>query len=172
MFMSAKSRLLGIALFIVAGILIVIGRKILFLLSKSSQNSLIDEVKINPKAAVQYAEGLDMTYGKLENISAAGFEFIKTTIDKNPAIGSYKILYWTKVNPNSLLIFTVLSFSDFDVNLVGQGDDIRKKVYHNFVLQFVQESSAVIIYSDLYNDTTSKFQKQEFLKALLELKTT
>jgi hypothetical protein len=158
-------------LLIVAGVGFVAVRVIKSMASKASQNSMIKKVKQDPSKAESLIDSLDITYGKLEEINRESFELIKRKVSSSAFIGSYRIAHSVPVNEYQFIIFTELSFSDFDVTVTGKGADVTKTSHHNFLLDYDKEKSQMILFSNLYSDSTDKFQKQDFLKSLLKTET-
>ncbi len=58
-------------------------------------------------------------------------------------------------------------FIDYDVTFTGQNDDVKKKTYHDFLILFDDQSNLFEIKSNIYYDSNEKFQKEEFIQALL-----
>lgn len=81
--------------------------------------------------------------------------------------GKYKILYALAVNELEFLVFTELTFIDFDVTVTGHSSDVKKTAYHNFVIRHNPQGESIEVWSEFYNNSTEKFQREEFLPALL-----
>jgi hypothetical protein len=150
-----------------AAVIIFIGRFITRTLNKVSQSGSINKIKKNPVLAVKYADDLDFYYGKRE-CDLATFDLIRNKIHSATAIGKYRILYAIDADTSRILVFTELTFEDLNFNAKGQVGDSQEKVYHDFVVAFNSEKLELMVYSSTFGTTTDKFQKQEFLKSILE----
>jgi hypothetical protein len=158
-------------LFLLGGIAFVLIRGTLFLISKLSQGNLISQIKKNPKKATAYVEHLDIPYGKRDNVSTAAYKLLTAKMQNIKAAGKYKILYALEVNEREFLVFTELTFIDFDVTVTGHSSDVKKTTFHNFVIRHSPEAASIQVLSELYNSSTEKFQREEFLPALLSAET-
>lgn len=162
-----KGKIIIAVLMLVGGTIIVISRFVNSAAGKQSQNNLINRIKRKPSEAESYAEKLDIVMDKRENINRQAFELIKSKIQASPFIGSYKILHTTFVG-ESLLFFTELIYTDFDVTFTGHADDVKKKAHHNFLMKHIPSSNELELSSDMFLDAVNKSQKQDFIKALFE----
>lgn len=162
-----KGKLLLALLMLIGGTIFVIVRVISSVAKKQSQNLLINKIKRKQQEAHRYAEQLDIVMDKRININRQAFELIKSRIQFSPMIGNYKILHITSIG-ESLLFFTELMFTDFDVTFTGHADDVRKKAHHNFLLRHNPQLLELELCSDLYSDSTEKMQKQDFIEALFK----
>ena len=136
---------------------------------KQSQNLLINKIKSKPQEADRYAEQLDIVMDKRTNINRQAFELIKSKVQSSPMIGNYKILYTTPIG-ESLLFFTELMFTDFDVTFTGHADDVKKKAHHNFLLRHNPQLLELELSSDLYSDSTEKCKSRILSNHCLKLK--
>lgn len=159
-------KLLTAATFVIGGVLFVAFRTGLFVVSKISNQKTINDIIKNPLKAEQYSLSLDMPYNKIHNLTADGFNLVLKYMRSLNTLGNYKIMYTHLLDNNCILIFTELTFVDYDIGITGQSDDIRKKAYHNFVIRYHIEQKELIVYSNLYSNTIEKFQKEEFLNDL------
>ena len=66
------------------------------------------------------------------------FDVLKERIGSLAFLGPYKILRAVKVTPDCILVFSDLSFTDFQVNIGGKADDVQEKAFHNFSLRYDQ----------------------------------
>jgi hypothetical protein len=154
-------------LLLLGGLLFVVARGVIYLLNKYSQNNLISKIKKNPAKASEYIPNLDIPIHKMGNSNIQSFDLIRSKIGSSPKIGSYSILHSMPVNDTQFLVFTQLSFTDFDVNITGRSGDVNKKAFHDFLFQFDSHKEELIMYSTLYTNATEKFQKEEFHKSLM-----
>ena len=83
-------------------------------------------------------------------------------------LGNFKIMYATLVGQHRLILFTELMFTDFDVNLTGHSDDVKKKAFHDFLISFDEKSRVIEVKSNIYYVSIEKFQKEEFIHTLLK----
>lgn len=162
--MGVPSKLIWLILFAVGGTSFVIYRKIMSVVDKSSISGLINSLRKNSAKVKDIVEALDIPYGKRENFSREDFDKLKSAVHTATKIDDYTILYQTDVDALQCLLITEIAFSDFDIGVTGESTDVKKKAYHSFVLRFEPESKILSVWSDLYNDTTSKFQKETFSK--------
>ena len=154
-------------LLIIAGLIVVAGRAVIKFINKASQRGTINKIKKNPSLAEEYASGLDIPYNK-QSITKEEFADLVKRLVSSVYIGEYKILYAVPAGGTSVLVFTELSFMDYDTNINGKAGEVQKSAFHDFHLQFDGVKSEVNIHSALHETATDKFQKQEFLKNLLE----
>src|SRR5690242_4612368 len=112
-------------LFIIGGVVFVVVRSAIYLISKSSQKMLMNKIKKDPSKALEYATDLNIPYAKRENCNAQSFELIKNKMGSSSKIGAYQILHVQPVDDNQFLVFTELSFTDFDVNVTGRSSDVK-----------------------------------------------
>ncbi|SKC49648.1 hypothetical protein [Ohtaekwangia koreensis] len=159
-------KLLTVATVVIGGVLFVVFRTGLFVVSKISNQKTINDIIKNPLKAEEYSLSLDMPYNKTPNLTADGFNLVLNYIRSLTTLGNYRIIHTCLLDNNRILIFTELAFIDYDIGITGQPDDIRKKAYHNFLIRYHIEQKELMVYSDLYSNTIEKFQKEEFLKNL------
>jgi CII-binding regulator of phage lambda lysogenization HflD len=164
--MGIPSKLIWLALLAIAGTSYVIYRKIIAAVDKSSVDSLINTLKKNSAKAKDVAETLDIPYGKRENFSNQDFDKLQSALQATSKIGDYTILYQTHIDVSEYLLITEITYADFDIGVTGNPTDVKKSAYHFFVLRFESNNNALSVLSDLYSDTTSKFQKEAFTKGL------
>jgi len=145
-------------------------RKTLHGASRTSQHFAIGRMKKNPERAVTHADALDMPFTKKKGIGSEAFNRVCSQLQSVPSIGKYKILHTQQIEPSRLLVLTELSFDDYVVDLRGNTYDTKKKALHDFVFRHDPAVNEMDVYSDLANNATEKFQKQEFVQALFESK--
>ncbi|MFN8336305.1 MAG: hypothetical protein U0U09_14335 [Cyclobacteriaceae bacterium] len=149
------------------GTAIVIKRKISSAARSQSQAFLINKIKRDPSAGQAYAGKLDIPMYKKENVSQAAFDLIKEKIQSSATIGDYKILYTAPVS-DQLLIFTEITFTDFDVTMIGDAGDVKKKGHYNFLMRHHAELNELELYSTMYADLNEKLHMQGFIDALMK----
>jgi hypothetical protein len=167
--MAIPSKLIWLVLFAIGGTSYVIYRKIISAVDKSSVGSLINALQKNPEKAKDFANALDIPYGKRENFSSTDFTNLQTTLQSITKIGDYTILHQVAADPDRYLLITEIAFSDFDIGMRGEATDVKRIAYHSFAIHFEREAGTLSVWSDLYNDTTSKFQKEAFCKGITAL---
>jgi hypothetical protein len=165
--MKFTGKLILYALIAAAGTSYVIYRKIKSALDKSSVYELINALKKGSANAKEVAESLDIPYGMRENFSSEDFGKLKAAFKSASKIGDYSILYHSEVDTWHYLLITEILFSDFDIGVTGQSTDVNKRAYHSFVLRFEPDKKALSVWSELYVDTTSKFQKETFSRGII-----
>jgi len=149
-----------------AGVVFVVYRKVASAADKSYVTKTIKALRNNRAKAKEFVETLDIPYGKRENFSQEDFSKLKSALPTAAKIGEFIILYQTEVDVQQYLLITELEFSDFDITVSGDAEDIMKKAYHGFVLRFEPDNQALSVWSDIFNDTNAKFQKQAFTKGI------
>ena len=160
--MGIPSKLIWVAALAAAGTVYVIFRKITAALDKSSIIKTIAGLRNNIEKAKEVAEALDIPYGKRENFSREDFSKLKSALQAAGKIGDFTLLYQTDVDDLRYLIIAEIQFSDFDITTSGKAEDVSKNAYHSFVLQFESDNQALSVWSDVFSDSNSKFQKQAF----------
>lgn len=157
-----------IALFmIIGGVGFVVMRLITGTLTKQSTKSAINAIKKNPAKAKEIAAALDIPYLQRNSYSREQFEKIKGNLQPSTLKGDYRILHAAPFDEDHLLVFTALSFVDFDINMSGKASDTKKVAYHNFVVKFDREDGLQVL-STIYSDATEKFQKEGFIAAIFQ----
>lgn len=164
--MGIPSKLIWLALLAIAGTSYVVYRKIMSAVDKSSVGSLINVLKKDGTKAKGVAEALDIPYGKREKFSPIDFDNLVSTLQTVTKIGDYAILYQTSADVHGHLLITEIAYSDFDIGVTGEATDVKKIAYHSFVIRFEPDTNTLSVWSDLYSDTTSKFQKEAFSKGI------
>ena len=81
-------------------------------------------------------------------------------------MGNFVIVYTQLINENQFVVFTELSYVDYDNTVLDEMGNVKKKAFHNFLFNYDKNLSELSILSDLFSDTTSKFQKEEFIQKL------
>jgi hypothetical protein len=155
-------------LMLVGGIVFVTARLVVSAVNKRTMYASIRSLRRDPSLARDFGESLDIPYSTRKNFKSLHFDKLKQYVGSVPSVGNYLILHTTSYDLSNLLVFTELSFVDFDVNIIGKASDIRKKVYHNFLLKHERENDTLIVLSTIYSDATEKFQKEEFITAVFE----
>ena len=149
-------------LMVIGGVGFVVMRLITTALSKRSTQNAIDAIRKNPSKAKEIAAGLDIPYLQRNSYSRDQYENLKANLLSSTNKGDYKILHVAPYGEDHLLIFTLLSFIDFDINMSGKATDTKKTAYHNFVVKFDREEGLQVL-SEIYSDATEKFQKEGFI---------
>jgi hypothetical protein len=165
---KAQDKLIFLAVLAVGGICFVVVRNIVSAVDKKSMYKLVRSLRSNPNLAKEVADSLDVPYSEKSNLDASAFEHMKTYVQSISMAGNYTILFSTPVDASTLLVLTELGYTDFDVNVVGNVSDTRKKSYHRIVLEHDKVESKLTVRSTLYSDATDKFQKEEFIQALFK----
>ena len=159
-------KLIGLVMAIIGGIGFVIARKVLTRIDKASSHAVINSIKKEPSKANVFAASLDIPYSKKENFQEDHFLKLIDYMRSITIVGKYRVLYVAAYERDHLLVFTEISFVDFDINITGNPSDTRKKAYHNFVVKLDREKNRLVVLSNVYSDTTEKFQKEAFLDAV------
>ena len=154
-------------IFLSAAVAIFVGRFIIRTINKVSQGGSINKIKKNPGLAAGYANGLDVPYSKRE-CDPATFDLIRKKIRSAITIGKYRILYVVDADTSRILVFTELPFEGLNFTPRGQVGNTQEKAFHDFVVAFNPEKLELQVYSSMFDTVTDKFQKQEFLKSILE----
>ena len=152
-------------LMILGGIGFVVTRLISGALSKHSTQAAINAIKKNPAKAKAIAESLDIPYVNKKGFSRDQFDKLKADLLSSAHKGDYRILHVAPYSENHFLVFTMLSFVDFDINISGKAADTKKIAYHNFVVRLDPEEGLQVL-STIYSDVTEKFQKEGFITAI------
>ncbi|MBT1712017.1 hypothetical protein KK062_27490 [Fulvivirgaceae bacterium PWU5] len=169
--MGIPSKLIWLALLAVAGTSYVIYRKIIAAVDKSSVGNLINALKKNSAKAKDVAGTLDIPYGKRESFSNQDFEKLQSALQATSKIGDYTILHQTNVDASEYLLITEIAYADFDIGVTGNPTDVKKSAYHFFALRSEPSNNTLSVWSNLYSDTTSKFQKEAFSKVITIMQT-
>ncbi|MBS1505805.1 MAG: hypothetical protein JSS79_04075 [Bacteroidetes bacterium] len=138
-------------------------------MKKISQNNIISKIKRDPDQALGYIHNLDMPYKRIENCEPKLFDLLKETISKVRTVDNYLILHCVSVSPDKFLVFTEITYTDFDVNAFGKATDQKNKNYHDFLFEYQPEKKDLYIYSNMYGNSTDKFQKESFIKSVLRV---
>jgi hypothetical protein len=154
-------------LMVLGGIGFVVTRLISGALSKRSTQAAIDAIKKNPSKAQEIAASLDIPYLNKKDFSKDQYEKLKANIRSSSYKRDYRILHAAPYGEDHLLVFTMLSFVDFDINMSGTAADTKKVAYHNFVVKLDPEEGLQVL-STIYSDVTEKFQKEGFITAIFE----
>ncbi|MGC3945950.1 MAG: hypothetical protein QM762_15755 [Chryseolinea sp.] len=165
--MGISSKLFWAVLLAVGGTCYVIVRKITSAVSRVSTSGLISALKRDPEKAKEVVDGLDIPYARRENFSRGDFEILRSVLQTASTIGDFSILHSADVDTFQQLLITEIKYTDFDVDVTGKPTDIQKKAYHYFVLKFDADSQSLNVWSHLYEDSTSKFQKEAFAKRIV-----
>ena len=154
-------------LMVIGGVGFVLTRLISTVLSKRSTQAAIDAIRKNPSKANDIAASLDIPYLQRKDFSREQYENLKANLQPSTYRGDYRILHVAPYGEDHLLIFTMLSFVDFDISMSGKATDTKKVAYHNFVVKFDHEEGLQVL-SAIYSDVTEKFQKEGFIAAIFD----
>ena len=165
--MGISSKVFTAIALALAGTCYVIFRKITSAVEKASTGGLINTLKKDSAKAKEVAEELDIPYGKRENFSVGDFKILRSVLKSAATIDSFTILHETEVDAHRHLLITEITYTDFDVDVTGKPTDVTKEAYHLFVIRHEPEENVVSVWSHLYIDTTSKFQKEAFAKRVV-----
>jgi len=160
-------KLIWLAALAIAGTLFVIFRRIHFQIERQSYKNIIQTIQKDTATARAYRDTLDIPYGAV-SCAADQVETWMTRIRSLRAAGAYQIEYVYALTPGQILVFTTLSFIDFDIGISGSAADTAKTAHHNFLLTTDSGSGNIKIFSALYTNTTEKFQKEAFAAALTQ----
>jgi hypothetical protein len=149
----------------IGGLLFVLFRWIHFQINRRMHENIIQTIQKNAAMAKVYSDTLDLPYGSVK-YDSGHFHQVMTRIRNTQSIGPYQIAYIHPLNQDEILIFTTLSFVDFDIGITGSPEDTAKKAHHNFLVTNEPELSQAKVFSTLYTNTTEKFQKEAFTTAL------
>ena len=163
-----SGKLILLTLSCIGGTIFVISRIIMAALNKRSAHGMINSLKKNPALARDVAASLDLTYSRKENFAADHFDKLGPYLQSIPAAANYRLLYVLPYDRDHILVFTELSFADFDIGLSGKSSDVAKKAYHNFLLTLDRTQNRLTIYSSIHIDVTEKFQKEGFSDAIFK----
>jgi hypothetical protein len=152
----------------VCGIVIVVVRKIITTINKKSAQSTIDALQKSQSFANDLIASLDIPYARKENFPILYFDKLKSHLTQIKLAGNFSILHVANLHTNEILVITELNYSDFDVSYLGKSTDVTKKAYHQFVLRHDHSNNILIVLSNIYHDTNSKFQKEEFIDAIFK----
>ena len=162
-----NGKLLLPALLVVGGVIFVVKRLIVSSVEKSAALQLIKRIKREPSYACTIADDLDIPYGVKEDFRAEYFARLKEFIAARTIVGNYQIIHTAEVSSSALLVFTLISFDDFDVGITGKGTDVKMNSYLTFLIRYDRDAQHLTVYSDAYNTSTEKFQRGGFLNAML-----
>jgi hypothetical protein len=160
--------MIKIGILAVVFVALVIVRFVIRKVNKLNQGGAINKIKKRPALAAGYADGLDFPYNRKE-CDAATFELIRTKIKTCSSIGKYKVLYATDADANRMLVFTELAFNDLLFSYKGESANVEEKAFHDFALVFSPGKNELQVYSSAFGNTDNKFQKQEFLQAVMQM---
>ena len=155
------------ALLVIGGVIFVVKRLVVSSVEKNATLRLIKKLKISPAYARSIADDLDTPYAGREGFPLAYYQKLKEYVAAPAMLGNYQILYTTDVSSSEFLVFTLISFDDFDVGITGKGTDVRKNSYLTFLIRHNPDEERMTIYSDTYNTSMEKFQRTGFLNAIL-----
>ena len=156
-------------LLLLGGLIVVIIRIIISRLNSSSHKTSVQRFQNNPKLAVEFSDTLDIPYGVKTGYSFAAFKSLVEKLTAQSQEGSFKIAFTRLLSQNKFLVMTEIEFEDFDTNVLGKGSDVKKEHYHNFLISFHPETNELSVNSELYSNSTEKFQKHEFGKRVMSL---
>lgn len=158
-------KLIVTVLMILGGVGFVVTRLISGALSRQSTKAAINAIKKNPSKAEAIAASLDIPYVNKKDFSKDQFEKLKANLLSSANKGDYKILHVAPYSEDHLLVFTLILFVDYDINISGKASDTQKVAYHNFVVRLDPEEGLQVL-STIYSDATEKFQKEGFVAAI------
>jgi hypothetical protein len=145
----------------------MISRFVISVIGRTSMTRAIRSIQRYPLLAHKYSEDLDMPYGKKENFGYNHFTTLQDYLKNIKQLGDYQLLYSIAYDADHILVFVKLSYDDFGVGFTGSGTDVKKQVIYNFLLKYSDSEKALLIQSDIYSNSTEKFQKEAFMNALL-----
>ncbi|HEY3403909.1 MAG TPA: hypothetical protein VGK59_11010 [Ohtaekwangia sp.] len=159
-------KLVPVILMAIGGTLFVLVRTVTAWLEKRSGLGNIEKIKKDPATAARVSETHDMVYGQRKNFKASHYTDLKNYILSTGAIGDYVIVYCHEVNAQDFLVFTSLSYQDFDVSLTGKSEDVQKTILIAFTLRYSVDEEILRVFSDIHSNTDQKFQKEGLIRAL------
>jgi hypothetical protein len=157
------------AVFLIIGIISAIVRSTSAGIDKFSQKYIIDKIKNNTSEVLKYISNLDLPYDKKTNLTAQDFGIIRDKVKSSFLIGNYVVVYTHIISDHEFVVFTELSYVDYDGGTTSNTGDVNKKAFHNFLFRHDPNQNELSILSDLFSGTTAKFQKQEFIQSLFNV---
>src|SRR5271154_2558436 len=97
-------------LLLVAGLIITITRFIVTRINSASHKNSIRRFQRSPKLAEEFAESLEIPYGKKEDCDSAFFRSMVEKIYPLKTLGNFQINYQQLISENRLLVMTRLEF--------------------------------------------------------------
>jgi len=164
--MNLTSKLVFLILLAIGGTLIVVVRTLTSWLEKKSGMDAIDKIKKNPSMAAVFSASHDMVYGQRINFKPAYFDELKNYVLSTTSIGDYVVMYGHVINSDEIILFTNLTYQDFDVTLTGRSDDVDKTILTAFTLRYIRAEKVLNVFSDIHSNTNQKFQKEGLIRAL------
>lgn len=161
-------KLLLPALLVVGGLIFMMKRLIVSSVEKTVALRWIMRIKRDPSCARALADTLDMPYKGKDGFSARYFEELTGYVAGREKIANYQVVYTMRISPSEFLVFTLISFDDFDVGITGTGTDVKKQSYVTFLLSHDPDALCLTIYSDTYTTSSEKFHRDGFLAAVLK----
>jgi hypothetical protein len=165
---NPRIKLISIGLLVFGGICFVVIRKIVSVAEKGSMHKLIISLKSRPALGKELSASLDIPYAEKINFNSDAFNRLSSYLKTISTAGGYTILFSMSIDSGTLLVLTEFTYIDYDINIVGSASNTRKKAYHSFVLTHNKTEDKMFVLSNLYSDTTNRFQKEEFLRAVFE----
>jgi hypothetical protein len=135
---------------------------------KTSAREVIKAIRKDPSTARNFSKSLDVPYSRKEGFSPKQFDELKVFMKSAKSVGQYRIVYLSSYDINHQIAFTELIYVDLHIDKDGNEYEKRRKAYHNFLLTFDRENSVLSIWSDVFTDIQSKFQKQDFMNEVLK----
>ena len=163
---SIYGKLIKYGIFVVIGTSYLVYRLIRSAADKRSVHGLINAIQKHTASPSKVADALDIPYGKSADFLTEDFEKLKSVLKATTIINDYTILYQAPVDRWRYLLFTEIRFSDYDIGVTGNATDVKKIAYHSFVLRFDPANNTLSVFSDLYDTTTSRFQKEAFSRGI------
>jgi len=168
LFNDVLGKVLLMIVLAMCGVVIVITREIIAVINKKSAQSTIDALQKSQSFTYDLMASLDIPYAKRENFPVLHFDKLKSHLTAIKLAGNFSILHVANLHSNEVLVITELTYSDFDVSYLGKATDVIKKAYHQFVLRHDYANNTLTVLSNIYHDSNSKFQKEEFIDVLFK----
>lgn len=162
-------KLVYLALLAAGGTAYVLYRKMMSAADRSSIHGTIRSLRKGNVRVKDTASALDVPYATRHDFFNEDFKRLKSSVKSSSRIDDFTILYQAEVDMLQYLLIIEIQFSDFDISVFGDSRDVNRKAFHSFVVRFVPDKNLLVVCSDLYSDTTSKFQKEAFGRGIIKL---
>lgn len=163
---KAQDKLILMIVLAFGGLCFVVVRKIVSIADTRSMHKLIRSLQSKPSLAKELCASLDIPYGEKLNFNKDAFTALRRYLSSITSAGHYTILFALAVDDQTFLVLTQLSYVDYDINVIGSASDTVKKSFQKFVFFHDSGKNKLDVLSNIYSDTTDKFQKEEFLRVV------
>ena len=149
------------------GAVFVIARLLIGQVAKASAQTMINKVRKDPSFARTISEELDIPVSTRREFSETEFALLKQYLVDQKQVGNYKILHTADVNAKQFIVFSEVTYVDFSAGLSGEGQDVKKTEYINFLIS-LDEESTLTVRTPIYHSANEKFLKEGFLPAVFD----